>query len=43
MQGFQKWVEAGYIPPAIKGLEPPTLTVFLHKQNTQLASYIKSL
>jgi hypothetical protein len=32
-------VEAGYIPPAIKGLEPPTLTVFLHKQKTQIAAY----
>jgi len=21
-------VKAGYIPPAIKGLEPPTLTIF---------------
>jgi hypothetical protein len=42
-QGFQKKVEASYIPPAIKGLEPPTLTVFLHKQNTQIATYFKSL
>jgi hypothetical protein len=34
-------VEAGYIPPAIKDLEPPTLTVFLHKKNTQIAAYFK--
>jgi len=36
-------VVGGYIPPAIKGLQPPTLTVFLHKQNTQIAAYFKSL
>jgi len=36
-------VEAGYIPPAIKGLQPPTLTVLLHKQNTQITAYFKSM